>query len=300
MASMIEGQDDRPSKKAKSQFKCDLCPKNLNNLKSYLKHVRSHPKEAIKSVWQQCLICQEFFPTDFDRQSHGMKDHSSILKTIQCAICNGHFGSNKEFFQHCRHCHSSWVQEDWFKCRHCDEFRPSRISMNVHVKSSHKAPSEEELPPLILERKFQQIMCKFCPLIFNNSEEFKIHLNSDHETTGDNHTSNKNISVRDSKPIVQAVQKSNKNGAVECEFCLEMQEFHDRNSYLTHVAMTHPLDMVRDIYFLQKKNNICTKFSSNSLFFIYFLATILEAMQRLCFILPSILASSWLQTFGIQ
>ena len=249
MASIdVEGQD-RPSKKAKSQFKCDLCPKNLNNLKSYLKHVRSHPKEAIKSVWQQCLICQEFFPTDFDRQSHGMKDHSVILKSIQCAICNGHFGSNKEFFQHCRHCHSSWVQEDWFKCRHCDEFRPSRISMNVHVKSSHKT-SEPEEPPLILERKFQQIMCKFCPLIFNTSEEFKIHLNSDHKT-GDSTSS----SVRggDSKPRVQPVQKSNKNGAVECEFCLAMQEFHDRNSYLTHVAMTHPLDMVRDIIFFYKK-----------------------------------------------
>ena len=226
MASDDRGQ--RPLAKAKSQFKCDICPKNLNSLKAYLKHVRSHPKEQIKSVWQQCLICQEFFPTDFDRQSHGMKDHSAILKTVLCGKCNGHFCSNKEFFHHAQHCHPNWVKEEWTKCNFCDDFRPSKISMNVHIKSSHK--SDEE--PLILERKFQQIMCKFCPLIFGSSDEFKAHLNSDH-----------NENPKTTPTPVTSTPKSNKNGAVECEFCLAMQEFQDRKSYLTHVAMTHPLDM---------------------------------------------------------
>ena len=73
------------------------------------------------------------------------------------------------------------MQKEWIKCTKCDDYRPSKISLNVHFKSAHsQQQSDCDFEPIILERKVKQIKCKYCPVIFNTSEEYKEHLDLSH------------------------------------------------------------------------------------------------------------------------
>ena len=71
------------------------------------------------------------------------------------------------------------------KCSKCVEYRPSKISLNVHFKSGHSKEKSDNLDfePIVLERKVKQIKCKYCPVIFNTSEEYKEHLDVSHSNT---------------------------------------------------------------------------------------------------------------------
>ena len=77
----------------------------------------------IFQVWSRCAICKQFFPTDFDRQSHGLKDHCEVLKTIKCWYCPIESSSNKEFFNHAHILHKEKVQKEWTKCSKCADYR---------------------------------------------------------------------------------------------------------------------------------------------------------------------------------
>ena len=79
--------------------------------------------KIIFQVWSRCAICKQFFPTDFDRQSHGLKDHCEVLKTIKCWYCPIESSSNKEFFNHAHILHKEKVQKEWTKCSKCADYR---------------------------------------------------------------------------------------------------------------------------------------------------------------------------------
>ena len=53
----------------------------------------------------------------------------------------------------------------------------------MHFKSGHKEISDDDFEPIILERKVKQIKCKYCPVIFNTTEEYKEHLDVSHSET---------------------------------------------------------------------------------------------------------------------
>ena len=51
----------------------------------------------------------------------------------------------------------------------------------MHFKSAHSQQnSDNDFEPIILERKVKQIKCKYCPVIFNTSVEYKEHLDTSH------------------------------------------------------------------------------------------------------------------------
>ena len=209
--------------KSREIYKCDVCAKNLNSFKSYLKHVRIHTPKELLQIWSRCEICEQFYPTDFDRQSHGLKDHSDILKTIKCPFCPNESLSNKDFFNHAQDKHLDEILKNWIKCEKCEAYRPSRISLNVHVKSSHKIDDV-----LVLERKLLQIKCKYCPLIFGDKIEYQEHLDS-HESG--------------QKSSLTITKLSQKTRDFECEFCITEMVFQQKRAYLEHVKNEHYNDI---------------------------------------------------------
>ena len=217
-------------------FKCEMCKKPCKSLKLYLKHGRQHKPEELGKKWSQCQYCDQFFPTDFDKQSHGLKEHSESVSFIKCYYCPIETPNNKGFFNHAIESHSNLVESMWLKCKQCDDYRPSKISMNVHVKSSHAKGIEEE--PLILERKVTQIKCKYCPVIFNTSDEYKEHLLTSHVK--------KELPTEPSKPppIQLLPVISSVSSGFECEFCLHFQAFSTRTEYLQHVQNIHKSDAI--------------------------------------------------------
>ena len=216
------------SKGSKETFQCDVCSKKLHNFKAYLKHVRIHTPKELLEVWSRCAICEQFFPTDFDRQSHGLKDHHDVLKTIKCQLCPNESYSNKDFFNHAKDHHFKEVHANWNKCVKCEAYRPSRLSMNVHMKSSHK--DEDDNFQIILERKIQQIKCKYCPLIFSDSAEYTEHLQS-HESQ------NQKLVI---SPVNSLISKT---GEYECEFCIHEMIFKSKRAFLEHVKAEHYNDI---------------------------------------------------------
>ncbi len=215
-------------------FNCDVCHKPLANLRAYLKHVRVHTPKELQRVWSRCVICEQFYPTDFDRQSHGLKDHSDVLKTIKCSYCPMESLSNKEYFAHARSLHFEFVSQSWYKCSLCDEFRPSKISLNVHFKSYHKdqvfQTEQTRQDVIILERNLTQIKCKFCPLLFSNKAEYEDHLES-HKTI---RTSDSAASL-----VITSVTSGASQSHYECEFCIHEQNFGSKKDYLEHCHGLH-------------------------------------------------------------
>ena len=192
--------------------KCEICGQTLKTLKSYLNHVRNHSLPELSQYWKQCDICGQFFPTEFDRQSHGLSVHTEIVKSIKCLFCASEFSTNLTFFNHAHSQHLAEIQNQWVNCEKCDKFRPSKISLNVHFKNC-----------LVLERKLSQIICKFCPLIFTSPEEYQEHLDSSHQA-------------------LKKVEILTKN-ELECEFCIHEQIFVDKKSFLEHVKLVHSYEV---------------------------------------------------------
>jgi hypothetical protein len=232
-------EDDASSSSSSSKeiYGCEVCSKGLLTLKSYLKHVRHHTPDELKDLWHRCMICQQFFPTDFDRQSHGIKCHSKVLRTIKCMYCPMESLSNREFFSHAHDEHSEVIRKDWVPCPRCDEYRPSKISRNVHMKSSHKIDQDE--PPLVLKREFKQIKCKHCPVILSTKEEYSQHLEVSHQQP----TSTTTSSSLTIEPVRSSSSSSSTLSKTECEFCLHVQVFPNKRRYLEHARSEHLMEV---------------------------------------------------------
>ena len=101
--------------------------------------------------------------------------------------------------------------------------------MNVHMKSSHKDDKDDNFQTIVLERKIQQIKCKYCPLIFSDSiAEYQEHLQS-HEQ----------------KLVISQVNSlvNEKTGEYECEFCIHEMVFSSKRAFLEHVKSEHYNDI---------------------------------------------------------
>ena len=93
----------------KEPYNCEFCHKPFRLLKNYLKHCRSHSPDVLLKKWVLCPICDQFFPTEFDKQSHALKEHPMRCNVIQCCYCDQTCLNNRGFFSHARHNHPEIV-----------------------------------------------------------------------------------------------------------------------------------------------------------------------------------------------
>ncbi len=126
----------------KEGFMCDVCDRDCRTVKAYLAHVRSHSEDELEAIWFQCNVCNDYFPTDFDRQAHGLLEHPTRVRFIRCrfGFCLFKSGKNNDFFAHCQTVHNDETRKLWLPCGLCSESRPSRISWRVH-RVKHSKPA---------------------------------------------------------------------------------------------------------------------------------------------------------------
>ena len=215
------------------RYKCDECEKAFASSSSLKKHKRIvHEGQGNGFLNFVCDVCGKFFKTSqalgthskIHDQSVDVITHDDILK--KCEKCNEEFNIPEIFEDHLKQCLD---EQKCFKCRYCDSWWVSHLSLEMHTAVSHQKLN---------------CVCHICGIAFMNSERKANHVKNIHDKNNEFvcHLCAKPCSNKRKFKEHMEVYHGTGEKKFACEHC--DLKFYAKNRLTQHVKTKHTRDTI--------------------------------------------------------
>lgn len=167
---------------------CNICKLTCHTYGSLKTHFeKCHPGSEPKADYK-CKECDEFFEIPHDCFEHTKQAHNAEEKlkpgkskaynynkriNARCNVCKGIFCTNATLKTHFRDQHKNCELKPDYKCKECDEFFDTTLSVRLHSKLVHEGKE-------VIRSSHRLCRCNVCNQLFVTYDILKGHFEEFH------------------------------------------------------------------------------------------------------------------------